>query len=138
VRDIFYFRELKTVREFLQQRYPNPKGYILVSDLSNLYVPFNYSSVSPEWVAANAEEVINSLKRGTWQHLLIIQHVKISSEEPLPGSEMPAEFVLKPLYESQLSPEKLIRISMYELPDKDNQESGDPQIKIIPPVFIGD
>lgn len=114
VRDIFYFRELKTVREFLQQNYPNPKGYILVADLSNLYLPFGYSSVTPSWVELNSDETAQSLEKGTWQHLLVVQKINIASNVPLPGSEMPACFALKTLYQSQLSPDKLIRISLYE------------------------
>lgn len=118
VRDIFYYRELKTVREFLQQHYPNPKGYILVADLSNLYVPFNYSSVTPAWVAASSDEVARSLEKRTWQHLLVIQKINIATNTPAPGSEMPARFALKTLYESQLNSEKMLRISLHEPPEK--------------------
>ncbi|PKL42592.1 MAG: hypothetical protein CVV41_13670 [Candidatus Riflebacteria bacterium HGW-Riflebacteria-1] len=118
VRDIFYYRELKTVREFLQQHYPNPKGYILAADLSNLYVPFNYSSVTPAWVAASSDEVARSLEKRTWQHLLVIQKINIANNMPAPGSEMPPRFALKTLYESQLNPEKMLRISLHEPPEK--------------------
>ena len=138
VRDIFYFREFKTVREFLQQHYPHLKGYILVSDLSNLYVPFGYSAVSPEWVSNNMDEVARSLDRGTWQRLLVVQKMNIASRQPVAGSEMPPRFALKPLYHSQLSPEKLIRISVYEPPYNAIQKSDHPQITPIPPIFAED
>ncbi len=138
VRDIFYFREFKTVREFLQQHYPNPKGYILVSDISNLYIPFNYSSVSPSWVELNPDEVEQSLKKGTWQRLLVVQKINIATGQPVAGSEIPARFSLKPLYHSQLSPEKFIRISVYEPPCNEIQKSNNPQITPIPPIFAED
>ncbi|KAF1079345.1 MAG: hypothetical protein GQF41_4349 [Candidatus Rifleibacterium amylolyticum] len=138
VRDIFYFREFKTVREFLHQYYPNQKGYILVSDISNLYLPFRYSSVSPSWVELNSDEVARSLEKGTWQRLLVVQKINIATGQPVAGSEMPARFTLKPLYHSQLSPEKLIRISVYEPQYNEMQKSNNPQIMPIPPIFAED
>ena len=116
VRDIFYYRELKTVREFLQHNYPNKKGYILVADLSNLYVPFNYSTVTPAWLTANADEAARSLEKRTWQNLLVLQKINIATNNPVPGSEIPARFTLTTLYESQLNTEKLLRISMHKPP----------------------
>jgi 4-amino-4-deoxy-L-arabinose transferase-like glycosyltransferase len=138
VRDIFYFREFKTVREFLQQYYPNPKGYILVSDISNLYIPFSYSAVNPSWVELNSDEVARSLEKGTWQRLLVVQKINIATDQPVSGSEMPARFALKRLCDSQLSPDKLIRISVYEPPKRDKQERQQPQITPIPPIFAED
>ncbi|MBU1105957.1 MAG: glycosyltransferase family 39 protein [Candidatus Riflebacteria bacterium] len=116
VRDIFYYRELKTAREFLQQNYPNKKDYILVADLSNLYVPFNYSTVTPSWLAVNADETARSLKKRTWQRLLVLQKINIATNLPVHGSEVPARFTLNTLYESQLNTDKLLRISLYEPP----------------------
>jgi len=138
VRDIFFYREFRTVREYLQQHYPNPKGYILVSDISNLYLPFNYSSVSPSWVELNSDEVAQSLEKGTWQRLLVVQKINIATGQPVAGSEMPARFTLEPLYHSQLSPEKLIRISVYEPSYKEKLKSDNPQITPIPPIFAED
>ncbi len=113
VREIYYFREFKSVREFLQKSYPHKNEYIIVSDLSNLYVPLQYSAISPDYLVGNLPELKRALEKRTWQFLLVIQKVDYKTGEPSPGSKLGDEFSLQTIYETQLNVDQLLRISRF-------------------------
>lgn len=113
VREIFYFREFKSVREFLQHSYPHKNEYIIVSDLSNLYVPLEYSAISPDYLTGNLPELKRALAKRTWQFLLVIQKIDYKTGEPSPGSKLSDDISLQTLYETQLNVDQLLRISKF-------------------------
>ncbi|MDD3146479.1 MAG: glycosyltransferase family 39 protein [Candidatus Riflebacteria bacterium] len=113
VRDILFFREFKTVREFLQREYPDKKDYIVVTEQSNALVPLRYNSFSVGHLNANLESVKRDLKNRTWRYLLLVQKIETESGKAIENSGVSADLVLETLYESQLSVNRILRISKY-------------------------
>lgn len=113
VRDILFFREFKTVREFLQRQYPDKKDYIVVTEQSNALVPLRYNSFSVGHLNANLETVKRDLKNRTWRYLLLVQKIETESGKAIENSGVSADLALETLYESQLSVNRILRISKY-------------------------
>ena len=111
VRDIFYFRELKTVKQFLEREFPQKHDYYLITDLSNLYTPFRYSAIHTGFARANPEDMLAQLSRRTYSFALVIQKISASDNLPVPESRLGPEFELETIYESQLHVAEFIRIS---------------------------
>lgn len=114
VRDILFYREFKSVREYLQAHHPARKDYIVVSELSNAYTPLRYSSVTVAHLNENHVRIMQDLKNRTWQYLLIIQKVDTATGLPLADSRVEGSMNLETLYESQLSAERIVRISRFK------------------------
>lgn len=111
VRDIFYYREFKSVQGFLERNYPDKSDYFIISDLANLYTPFRYSALYTGYAAAKPYEIKAQLERRTYRFALVIQKINISNGKPVAASELGRQFPLKKLYETQLNASEFIRIS---------------------------
>jgi hypothetical protein len=111
VRDIFFYREFKSVHDFLERNYPNKRDYFIISDLANLYVPFRYSAIYTGYAVANPNEVKAQLDQRTYSFALVVQKINRGNSEPVPASELGKRFPLKTLYETQLNAAEFIRIS---------------------------
>lgn len=111
VRDIFYYREFKSVQGFLERNYPEKSDYFIISDLANLYTPFRYSALYTGYAAAYPHEIKAQLERRTYRFALVIQKINISNGKPVAASELGTQFPLKKLYETQLNASEFIRIS---------------------------
>jgi len=113
VRDITLFREFKTVRTFLAEKFPNKKDYILVAPISNIYVPLNYNAFSMKHLNKELNQVMQDLRNKTWSYLIVVQKITTSTKEVEKDSQVPEDLILEPLFESQVSVDCFVRISKY-------------------------
>lgn len=111
VRDIYFYREFKSVHDFLERNYPNKSDYFIISDLANLYVPFRYSVLYTGYAAANPNELKAQLEQRTYSFALVVQKINRSNGKPVAASDLSKRFPLKTLYETQLNAAEFIRIS---------------------------
>ncbi|HNX76747.1 MAG TPA: hypothetical protein PLM07_01415 [Candidatus Rifleibacterium sp.] len=114
VRDIIFYREFKTVREFLQREFPYKKDYIVVSEQSNALVPLRYNSFTVAHLNANLDSVRRDLQNRTWRFLLIVQKIETDSGQAVENSAVSTDLHLETLYESQLSVNRILRISRHK------------------------
>ncbi len=113
VRDILFFREFKTVREFLHREFPDKEDYIVVTEQSNALVPLRYNSFTIGHLNANLETIKRDLKNRTWRYLLLVQKIETDSGKAIENSSVSADLNLETLYESQLSVNRILRISRH-------------------------
>lgn len=113
VRDITLFREFKTVRTFLAEKFPNKKDYIVVAPISNIYVPLNYNAFSMKYLNKELNQVMQDLRNKTWSYLLVVQKITTSTGEVEKDSQVPEDMILEPLFESQVSVDCFVRVSKY-------------------------
>jgi hypothetical protein len=111
IREIFYYREFRIVRDFLEREYPDKSRYIIISDLSNLYVPLSYSAILPGYLHANIERFKIGLEKKTWQLLLVVQKIDYAGNKPAEGSIVDEKISLEPVFEEQLHAGQMLRIS---------------------------
>lgn len=114
VRDIVLYREFKSARAYLQAHHGQKADYILVSPLSNLYVPLNYNAISFNYFNANRQQVIKDLKHKTWTHLIFLQRISISNEAPEADSQITEPLVLETLHQTQISADSFLQISKFK------------------------
>jgi hypothetical protein len=120
VRDILFFREFKFVREFLEKNSPDKSRYVLVSDLSNFYTPFRYSAINCHYLNSNRKDLESQLLQKRYQKILVVQKLNAKTDMPLPGSILKGDLNLNPVFETQLTPGKTLRISELKFPLPDN------------------
>jgi len=118
VRDILFYREFKTVREFLQREFPDFKDYIVVSEQANALAPLRYNTFTVRHLNANIDSVKRDLRNRTWRYLLVIQKIETSSGTAIENSAVSSEFALETIYESQLAVNRIIRISRHNPPSE--------------------
>ncbi len=118
VRDIFFFREFKSVSEFLERNYPDKKNYILVTDLSNLYVPFRYSSVNCHFINTNKEDFLGQLRRKTYEKAIIVQKFRLTDDNATLNNSIDESFKMKKVYETQMHSGEYLRISELRIEDQ--------------------
>jgi len=114
VRDIYYYREFRSARDWLEREHPEKKHYIIVSDLANLYIPLNYSAVNHSGLEKNSEKILKALQKGTWQYLIIIQKIDIKTGLPLDGSDLKIAVDAKVVFQTQLNIDQMLRFSIYK------------------------
>ncbi len=111
VREIFYFREFKSIKQLLEKEFPDKAGYFLITDLANLYTPFRYSAVYTHYAQANRHDVMAQLQRRTYRQALVIQKISLGNHKPVAGSFLDESFKLEKLHEIQLHAGEYIRVS---------------------------
>jgi len=109
VRDIYYYREFRFVKEFLDNKYPC-RDVLLISDLSNLYTAHRYSALSFSQANANRSDTMAKLTRHLVQEILMIQRIKFADSKPTPSTTANT-YLLEKLYEFQLNAEEFVRVS---------------------------
>ena len=122
VREILLFREFTTIRTFLNSHYPQ-KDVLLISDLSNLYVPLRWSSVGNSHANATADGLLLNLKNGLFQDIIAIQRIVYSTGLPSAGTTLNPKFDLETIFETQHSPEEMLRLSRVKKKKKDSTDS---------------
>ncbi|MBF0498832.1 MAG: glycosyltransferase family 39 protein [Candidatus Riflebacteria bacterium] len=110
VREILIYREFIAVRSFLNPWYPR-KDILIISDLSNLYVPFRWSAVNVQYANNNYNSLKSNLDNALFQDLIAIQRIKYSDGQSSPETLMDSKFELETLYETQYSADEMLRIS---------------------------
>ena len=113
VRDILFYREFKTVREFLERNFPDRKDYIVVTEQSNAMTPLRYNTFTIGHLNASADQVKQDLKNRTWRYLIVVQKIETDTGRCVDNSEVNSDFALETLYESQLSINRKLRISKH-------------------------
>lgn len=113
VRDILFYREFKTVREFLERNFPDRKDYIVVTEQSNAMTPLRYNTFTIGHLNACADQIKQDLKNRTWRYLIVVQKIEADTGRCVDNSEVNPGFVLETLYESQLSINRKLRISKH-------------------------
>jgi len=113
VRDILFYREFKTVREFLERNFPDRKDYIVVTEQSNAMTPLRYNTFTIGHLNACADQIKQDLKNRTWRYLIVVQKIENDTGRCVDNSEVNPGFVLETLYESQLSINRKLRISKH-------------------------
>ncbi len=113
VRDILFYREFKTVREFLQREFTDKKDYIIVTDQSNAMVPLSYNSFTIAHLNANFDSIMRDLENRTWRYLLVVQKLETDTGKAVENTGITGNLKLEKLYESQLSINRILRISRY-------------------------
>ncbi len=111
VREIFFYREFRTVKQYLDRNFPARDEYFLISDLANLYVPFGFSAIYTGYARSNPEDIMAQLQRRTYRHALVIQKINLNDGKPEENSYLGENFKLETLYENQLHAGAFIRIS---------------------------
>lgn len=113
VRDILFYREFKTVREFLERHFPDRKDYIVVTEQSNAMTPLRYNTFTIGHLNSSVDQIKQDLKNRTWRYLIVIQKIAIDTGRFVENSEINQDFALETLYESQLSVNRKLRISKH-------------------------
>jgi hypothetical protein len=115
VREIHFFREFKSVSQFLFKKYPKADRVIVLSDLANLYVPFRYSAIYTGNARKNPEMVENLLNGHKFLHVIAVQKIRRDNGEVATQSVLPDNYQLHTLFEAELSAKEFVRISSVEL-----------------------
>lgn len=110
VREILIFREFSAVRRFLLKAYPQ-RDVVVISDISNCYVPLRYSAVYPHHANTRSGDLLGNLTAGLFRDIVVIQRVAYGSNLVAPETAVNAEYKLQTLFQSQLSGEHALRIS---------------------------
>ncbi|MFZ2960671.1 MAG: glycosyltransferase family 39 protein [Candidatus Ozemobacteraceae bacterium] len=110
VREILIFREFTAVRRFLDYSFPR-KDVVVISDLSNLYIPFRWSAVGNAYANASVNDLLTNLKNGLFQNFITVQRIGYADGKPSLGTFLDPKFELETLYETQYSAEEMLRIS---------------------------
>ncbi len=113
VRDILFYREFKTVREFLARNFPDRKDYIVVTEQSNAMAPLRYNTFTIGHLKAFPNQIRQDLKNRTWRYLIVVQKIETDTGRCVENSEVGSDFALETLYESQLSINRKLRISKH-------------------------
>lgn len=114
VRDIVLYREFKSARAYLEAHHAQKADYILVTPLSNLYVPLNYNVINFNYFNANHEQVLKDLRHKTWTHLIFMQRISISNQAPEAESQIQRPLVLETLHQTQISADSFLQISKFK------------------------
>jgi hypothetical protein len=112
------------VSEFLERNYPDKKNYILVTDLSNLYVPFRYSSVNCHFINTNKEDFLGQLRRKTYKKALVVQKFHLTDDRESLNSYVDNTYKMKKVYEEQMHSGEYLRISELLIDDQVDGSSG--------------
>ncbi|MFZ5951551.1 MAG: hypothetical protein ACOYXC_12655 [Candidatus Rifleibacteriota bacterium] len=120
VREIFFYREFRTVKQYLDRNFPAKDEYFLISDLANLYVPFRFSALYTGYARSNPEDILAQLQRRTYRHALVIQKINLNDGKPEENSNLGEHFRLETLYENQLHAGVFIRISRLNAVSEEN------------------
>lgn len=115
VREISLFREFKSIREYLEIHYPNKKEYLLVTPVANLYVPLNYSVVSPTYFNANYELIKDKINNGYWHNIILVQKLNKETEEIYSESQIKKIVKLQKLCDINQINDNIIRILILTL-----------------------
>lgn len=111
VRDILFYREFKSVRNFLEKEFPDKNSYFIISDLANLYVPLEYNAVYVGHAKANPGKIFAQLRKRAYENIIVVQKINLATRKPVSGSELGPRFKLEAIYETQLKIGEYIRIS---------------------------
>ena len=101
-------RENATTWRFFA-RLPDPR-ILIVTDRPNHFTIMNYGAMSFE-SARRDPYLFTALKRRLFQDVYVIQQIRLSTNEPLPGYEIWPDHQLEPVLEFQNDADVLVRVS---------------------------
>lgn len=109
-KQIFIYREFNDVRGFLDREHPE-KDYLLLSDLSNLYVPFRMSAISIGRANGDPIDVLRKLDRGLVQTVYAVQRVSFVDDQIQEQTKLDERLSLETVFETQHNGTQRLRIS---------------------------
>jgi len=111
VKQIFIFREFRLVKRFVEKEYPD-KDVLMVTDLSNLYVPFRFSAIRIGRANSQPEFILRKVDRKLKTELIAVQRIQYKDGEPQAQTKLDADkYQLETLYETQYNGGHKLRIS---------------------------
>lgn len=111
VREIVLFRQFKSVREYLERHFPNKSEYLLVAPVANLYVPLEYSVISPSYFNTNFERVMEKIRVGCWRKIIFVQKIHKNDGEIASETKIEKPLEMNKLIEINQLNDIVIRIS---------------------------
>jgi hypothetical protein len=110
VRQIYIFREFRLVRRFIDKTYPD-KDVLVISDLSNLYVPFRYSAVRVSRAKGAPEFILRKGDKKLKQEIVVVQRVRYADDKPQEQTDLGDKFETETLYETMYNAGMKLRVS---------------------------
>lgn len=111
VKQIFIYREFRLVKRFVEKEYPD-KDVLMITDLSNLYVPFRFSAIRVGRANRQPEFILRKVDRKLKSDMIAVQRIQYKDGAPQPQTKLdPEKYELETLYETQYNGGHKLRIS---------------------------
>ena len=105
------YLEFKKSREFLEERYPQKKEYVIIHHRSNWYTALNYNSIDYSNYVLHKNIFLEQFSKKSFSFFIAIQIIDLETKEPYPACKIPEDFDSEIVYETYLQENSILRIS---------------------------
>ncbi|MGM0600331.1 MAG: hypothetical protein ACQETH_11015, partial [Candidatus Rifleibacteriota bacterium] len=113
VKEIHFYREFKTVREFISKHSYKKSNTLLISELANLYVPLRYSSLYNGYARIHPHLIEKLQTNKDYKRIIVIEKIERKSGKATKETKLKDIFKLKPLYETKFSTKHNLRFYQF-------------------------